>query len=152
MLWWTRSDTWCAPVRRWRRDDTANAGHSGRRSEDTGARARAAALRARAAGSARPARAVDGDRGDPECVPAKDTAAPARAHGAAGGAPLHAPGAAQLLRRYRYVSARLVHDEVQPEGERSRRLALRGRASAAVVPHHPGRPRARLREIGRASR
>jgi hypothetical protein len=40
----------------------------------------------------------------------------ARAQRARSGAPLHAALAAQFLHRHALLSARVVHDEVQPEG------------------------------------
>src|SRR5713101_1760176 len=105
-------------ARPWRRDDDPHAGDPRRWREDAGARARAVALRARAPRAARPARGLRRRGRHPRGVPAHSTAAPSGADGAAGGAALHAPRAAELFGRYRDVSARLVHDEVQPEGER----------------------------------
>ena len=50
--------------------------------------------------------------------PAGDAAGPARAQRARGRPPLRQPVAAELRDRHRVLSARLVHDEVQPEAQR----------------------------------
>ena len=52
----------------------------------------------------------------PAALRRASAAAAAGSIGAAGGAALHAPVAAQLLDRHALLSARVVHDEVQPEG------------------------------------
>ena len=67
---------------------------------------------------------------------ARSAASAARGQRARGGAPLHAPVAAELLDRHALLSARLVHDEVQPQG-------LQPVRDAAGV---PGAPSARARE------
>ena len=61
-------------------------------------------------------------------------AAAARGERARGGAPLHAPVAAELLHRHALLPARLVHDEVQPQGVQSVRDA------AGVPGRHPLAP------------
>ena len=61
-----------------------------------------------------------------------------------GHASLHAPVALELRHRHRALSARLVHDEVQPEGQRARGAHARFRraASGAAGVHHRRRARA----------
>ena len=69
----------------------------------------------------------------------------ARAQRARRGAALHAPVAAQLRRRRGLLPARLVHDEVQPEGERAARRAAGLRAgSIRTSPRRPSRARCEL--------
>ncbi len=57
-----------------------------------------------------------GARGPAAGAAAHPGAAAARGGRAGGGAPLHAPVAAELLHRHALLPARVVHDEVQPEG------------------------------------
>ena len=69
-------------------------------------------------------------RGMPAALEAQRAAAAARGQRARYGAPLHAPVAAEFLDRYAFLSARLVHDEVQPAG-------LQCRGAAAGVRRAP---------------
>ena len=63
----------------------------------------------------------------PEALRRRAAAAAARGQRAGCGAPLHPPVAAEFLDRYAFLSARLLHDEVQPQG-------LQCRGAAAGVP------------------
>ena len=60
---------------------------------------------------------------------------------------LHRAFRAELRHRLRYVPARLLHDEVQPEGRRSRGVAARVRDSAPAGP-----PRGRARHAAHPAR
>ena len=125
------------------------------RDRSVGRCSRAAAVRAVAA---RRAPAIDCPRST--CPDADDLAgraaarraAPARARRARRRAPLHPPVHAQLLDRHRLLSARLVHDEVQPEGQRGRRAAarLRARAPATSRRDRPGRAASHVRAAAAA--
>ncbi|CAA9553522.1 MAG: Glycine dehydrogenase [decarboxylating] (glycine cleavage system P2 protein), partial [uncultured Thermoleophilia bacterium] len=96
------------------------------------------ALGARAGGVQLPGpRRARGRRGGAPAgrAPQAGAAGAARAVRAGAGAPLRAPLAAQLLDRHAVLPARLVHDEVQPEGQREGRGAARLRLAAPA----PGR-------------
>src|SRR5580658_7336626 len=73
-------------------------------------------------------------------VAPRATAAAAGSGRARDGAPLHAPVAAQLLHRHALLSARLVHEEVQPQGLQSVRHAagVSGAPSARPGVTRPG--------------
>src|SRR5262249_33443640 len=73
-----------------------------------------------------------------------------RGGGAGGAAPLPAPVAVELRRGDHVLSARLVHHEVQPGGERGGRAAARAGAAASAAAAVAGTRRARALRGARA--
>ncbi len=76
---------------------------------------------------------------------AEGPAAPARARRAGGAPPLHRALDPQLRDRHRLLSARQLHDEIQPADQRARRRAARLRAAASARRGRRGAGRARAR-------
>ena len=116
-------------------------------SDGTRKRSDEADLREVAARPARPRRAEARPAGarDPGRARAQGAAAAPRARRARGAAPLHRALDPQLRRRHRLLSARLLHDEVQPARQRAARrpAGLPRPAPARRRRLRPGRARAR---------
>ena len=111
---------------------------------------RAAAVRAEPAGPASATCCLDRRLRRRHARPARRAAArraaAAGARRAGRGAPLHAPRRTlQLLDRQRVLPARVVHHEVQPEGQRGRRPPARAsRSCTRTSPRRPSRARCEL--------
>ena len=101
-----------------------------------------------------PAPAARRARPDPGRGPPGDAGRAARAQRARGRPPLRQPEPAQLRRRHGLLSARLVHDEVEPEAQRVGGPAARLRRPPPARPRRDraGHPRAAVGARGGARR